>query len=66
MVSTAGKINSINVKDNQKKMAEKKDFNWREKETVLLLETFYFSCFFVPFDAVHTLRKVFRNDLCRG
>ena len=23
-------------------MAEKKDFNWREKEIVLLLETFYF------------------------
>ena len=66
MVSTAGKINSINVKNNQKKIAEKKDFNWREKEIVLLLETFYFSCFFVPSDAVHTLRKVFRNDLCRG
>ena len=53
MVSTAGKTNSIHVKDNQngKKI---KDFNWRGKEIVLLLEKFYFSHFFVPFHAVHT------------
>ena len=65
MVSTAGKTNSIHVKDNQngKKI---KDFNWRGKEIVLLLEKFYFSHFFVPFHAVHTLQKVFQNDLCCG
>ena len=63
MVSTARKTNSINVKDNQNGR-KKYDFNWRGKEIVLLLEKFYFSRFFVPFHAGHTLRKVFRNDLC--
>ena len=36
MVSTSGKTNSINVKDNQ--IGRKKyDFNWTEKEIELLM-----------------------------
>ena len=70
MVSTAGKTNSIHVKDNhskkKKKKKKKKDFNWRGKEIVILLEKIYFSYFFVPFHAIHTLQKVFQNDLCCG
>ena len=62
-MSTAGKRNSINVKDNQNGR-RKYDFNWTEKEIVLLLEKFYFPHFFVPFHAVHTFREVFRNDFC--
>ena len=58
MVSTAGKTNSINVKDNQNGR-KKYNFNWRGKEIVILLEKLYFSCFFVLFLAVHTLWKVF-------
>ena len=79
MVSTAGKTNSIHVKDNhsgkKKKKKKKKNifngrkkynFNWRGKEIVILLEKIYFSYFFVPFHAIHTLQKVFQNDLCCG
>ena len=58
MVSTAGKTNSINVKDNQNGR-KKYNFNWRGKEIVILLEKLYFSCFFVLFLAVDTLWKVF-------
>ena len=58
MVSTAGKTNSINVKDNQNGR-KKYNFNWRGKEIVILLEKLYFSGFFVLFLAVHTLQKVF-------
>ena len=50
----------------KKKKKKKKDFNWRGKEIVLLLEKIYFSYFFVPFHAIHTLQKVFQNDLCCG
>ena len=64
MVSTAGRTNSINIKDNQSGRKKKNDFHWREKEIVLLLEKIYFSHFFDPFRAVHTLRNVFRNGLC--
>ena len=62
MVSTVGKINSINVENNQKKMTEKNKILIGEKKIALLLEKIYFSRFFVPFHAVHTLWKVFRND----